>query len=76
MSIKHSEATCDWCGRKVDEGDSLACRPCYEELEVQVGAWKKEADRVLGLLGELADVSPLAAIRLLHDIRDFGKEEK
>jgi len=40
-------------------------------LIIKFGSWKRETDRVLELLGELADVSPLAAIRLLHDIRDY-----
>ena len=33
MSVKHSLAKCDWCGRKIEDGESVACRPCHEELE-------------------------------------------
>jgi len=33
MSIQHSEASCDWCKRKIGDGEDAACGACMTDAE-------------------------------------------
>ena len=71
MSVLHSKVVCDWCNRKIDDNDSVACRPCYEALEVAMGEFQKRAEISLDGKTWLPEGT---LIKLIEDLRDFGKE--
>jgi hypothetical protein len=53
MSIQHSEATCDWCSKKIGDGVDVACHKCYGELEGECGRLQ---DTIAELEGKISDL--------------------
>lgn len=65
MSINHSSASCDWCRKKIDDGDDVACKKCYEtdenliyDLRNEIAELKDKIDDLLSTIPESKLESP------------------
>ena len=58
MSYSKSTIECDWCGKKVDDGDSVSCRPCFEENESLVTDLQEKITGLEKRIEELEQAKP------------------
>ncbi len=52
MSIKHSKVSCDYCCQTLNDGLDIACRECYEKLEIENADMKKEIERLRNIFAD------------------------
>jgi len=60
MSIKANiDINCDYCGKRLYDGETVACKKCMERLEEENGELKKEIEALKEELAEAKKEDPL-----------------
>ena len=52
MTIVHSTAECDYCKRGFIEDETIACKKCYHDLELEAAGLRDEVKRLKDTITE------------------------
>lgn len=55
MSLHHSTARCDWCRSFIEDHEDVACKLCYEKLEIYISDLEKQVSSLRGEVKELEE---------------------